>query len=367
MIVYIYLRNPYNPLNKFFILFLFFVGIWIFSETFNAFTISREAASFSTRIGAIGWSFMGPMFLIFVLLFVKENHLVKSFWFITALLGVSSILLFLTWRSDLIINYSPERFFWGWQVPSGKLFFLLGLWAAFLFLFSFFHILRFYFKTKLKEEKSQAVLLLCAMTLPFIFGILGHVILPSFVGHLFLFDAIGFPFTVFPLAYFLGLAIIKYRLFIISPTFMAPGIINTMSELLIVFNIPFFTIEFVNKAATDVLGYSKEEFIGSNIDKIFAGGNVWDTFSSRGLNPLLRGKVVKNLETKFLTKDGKEIPVNFSASSIKSAEKNATMVVALAYDISKTKKLVRSLEERIGQLKDANISLEKALGERLSK
>ncbi len=365
-IVYVYSKNPYSLLNKLFIVFLVFVAIWAVSEVVNTLTTSPAVVELSLRVGAIGWIFIGPAFLLFVLTFVRQERLAKNFWLLLGLAGVSLAILFLAWRSNFIVTYDLERLAWGWQAPPGKYFPLFGLWITFLFLFAFYHVLRYYLKAKVKEERSQAILIFLAILPSFIFGMVSQVVYPIFFeSHSALLEAVVFPFTSLSLALFLGIAIIKYKLFIISPSLVIPNIINTMSEALIVFN-PSLYIEMVNKTTLDLLGYhSSDELVGKKVENIIVGGNVWDTFMSRGIEPLRRKKEVKNLELKFLTKDGREIPVNFSASSVKSPEGELTGIVSLAYDIEDRKKLIRSLEQKLAQLKDAKINLERSLGEKL--
>jgi len=365
-ILYIYSKNPYNFLNKLFIIFLSLFVIWIITEIVNAATTSGELAEWSVRIGILGLNFAGPAFLLFILAFVREERLIKNFWFLVSLFGISMIFLFLSWRSDFIISYEMKLFPWGWQNVPGKYTGFYSMWVAALFISSFFFVARFYLRTRIPDEKKQAFLLFVGILPVFIAGMVSQVIAPVIMHERsFLFDAIVFPFTVFPLAFFLGIAIIKYKLFVISPSLVIPSIIDTMAEALVVFN-PSLYIEFVNHTTLEFLGYtSTDELVGRRLDTIIVGGNIWETLLRRGVTPLQTGREVRNLEIKFLTRDGKEVPVNFSASPLKTPAGEFVGAVALAYDMGETKKLIHSLEKKLTELSEAKHNLERTLGKRL--
>ncbi len=361
--VYVYAKNPYGLLNKLFILFLVLTAIWAVSEIVNTLTVSRVIIEHVLRGGAIGWNFLGPVFLLFILFFVRRDRLAKNFLFLFALTSISLAILFLIWRTNVIVNYELVRTVARWDSPPGKYFSLFSLWLSALFLFSFFLVLDYYRKAKIKEEKNQAILIFFAILPSFVFGMLSQVVLPLFfrVNSVML-EAIIFPLTSLSLAFFLGTAIVRYKLFIVSPSLVIPSIINTMSETLLVFNTSLY-IEFVNRTALDLLGYKEPgELVGKKMDHIVVGGNVWDTFFRRAIGPLGDGRQVRNLELKFLTKEGREVSVNFSASPIRNPSGEVTGIVSLAYDIGDTKKLIRNLEEKLFQLKDTKHSLERALG-----
>ena len=72
-------------------------------------------------------------------------------------------------------------------------------------------------------------------------------------------------------------------------------------------------------------------------------------------------KQVKNLETKVVTRDGREISVNFSASPIKGKGGTLGGVVAVLTDITHLKTLVRNLEKTAQDLKIAKYELERRL------
>lgn len=129
------------------------------------------------------------------------------------------------------------------------------------------------------------------------------------------------------------------------------NIIRSMMDMLIVTN-PDATIKKVNQAAIDLLGYSKEELIGKPMRGIFLPDTaaslkeIWiDDFVKKG--------TVKNVEGYYLAKDGKKIPIIFSASLVCNESGNIEDMVYVALDITERKEF----EERIKQSEEQYRSL----------
>jgi diguanylate cyclase (GGDEF)-like protein/PAS domain S-box-containing protein len=100
----------------------------------------------------------------------------------------------------------------------------------------------------------------------------------------------------------------------------------------------------VNRAALDLLGYGEEELLGKPFSRIFASG--YDLFFGTGAGParddVLEMDLVKNVEMTFLSKDGRKIPVLFSASEM--AGKDGRGLVCTAMDITERKKAEEAIE-----------------------
>ncbi len=118
------------------------------------------------------------------------------------------------------------------------------------------------------------------------------------------------------------------------------NILQSMLDTLIVVQ-PDATIQMVNPAALALLGHNEEELIGQPISTIFEKGQ--DLFDHHGLENLIAHGGVKNVEKTYLAKNGRSIPVMFSASVLRNDKGKCTGVVFMASDISERK---RAEEER---------------------
>ncbi len=131
--------------------------------------------------------------------------------------------------------------------------------------------------------------------------------------------------------------------------------LNTMTDTLIVLD-PDGNITKANKAAFNLLGYSEAELIGMPFDKIVGkreGGKI-------GLEKRIREAKasVTSFETTYLTKDGKEIPMNFAASIMKDEKGELQGIVCNADDITERKRAEQELAKRakiINEITDAVI------------
>ncbi len=111
-------------------------------------------------------------------------------------------------------------------------------------------------------------------------------------------------------------------------------------------------ILFVNEAFLDTFGYTKEEIIGTDIEDLFASAGNKD-FKLHILPASLKGGW--NGEFKVKRKDGKEITIFLSTSSVKDDDGHPVVVVGVISDITLRKQLEEQLRhsqkmEAIGQL-----------------
>ena len=106
------------------------------------------------------------------------------------------------------------------------------------------------------------------------------------------------------------------------------NIIKSMADTLIVVN-PSGTIKMVNQATLNLLKYeSEEELVGQPMEKIFA---KYASFF-KGSDSYIRipRALIKNYDTVYLTKQGIEIPINLSASTMRDKEGNTLAIVFVA-------------------------------------
>ncbi len=131
------------------------------------------------------------------------------------------------------------------------------------------------------------------------------------------------------------------------------NIMNTMINSLVVVG-PDGRIIKANKAAFDLLGYSEAELIGMPFDKIIGpkdkdGGRI-------GMKKLIEEATdsVVNFETTCMAKDGREIPVNLSASVMRDEGGNLRGIVCDACDITEKKRAEEERQKYMAELERFN-------------
>ena len=97
-------------------------------------------------------------------------------------------------------------------------------------------------------------------------------------------------------------------------------------------------IIYVNKAFEKLLGYKANELIGTSALKLPTYSESKDRVKAHGyLKKAIKKSSTKPIDMNAITKDGEEIPINFTASVIKDAQGNPKTLVAVIRDISERK------------------------------
>ncbi|MGC2062054.1 MAG: ATP-binding protein, partial [Thermodesulfovibrionales bacterium] len=124
------------------------------------------------------------------------------------------------------------------------------------------------------------------------------------------------------------------------------NIITSMNDALIVTN-PDGFINKVNRATLDLLGYAEEELIDKPIGAIVIHESQEQERSvlGEGLSELITQGVLRNLETFYISRDGRKIPVLFSGSVMRNAAGDMLGMVCMALDITMRKETEDALRK----------------------
>ncbi len=125
------------------------------------------------------------------------------------------------------------------------------------------------------------------------------------------------------------------------------NIIKSMIDTLVVVT-PEGKIQTVNQGPCDLLGYQPEELIGQSIEKIYDEEEEEEEeeqklFHKTGINELIKKNFIKGIERRYLTKDGKNIPVLFSGSVMRDSDGRIQGIICLASDITERKQVEETL------------------------
>ncbi len=75
------------------------------------------------------------------------------------------------------------------------------------------------------------------------------------------------------------------------------------------------------------MGYKENELINQNIEVIFAEKKDKLLFKEEGLGDLIKKGIITNMEMTFMSKEGRKIPVLFSASIMSDVDNKIQGVV----------------------------------------
>lgn len=97
-----------------------------------------------------------------------------------------------------------------------------------------------------------------------------------------------------------------------------------------------------NRSAEQILGYRKDQALGSELTNLASGQGARDQLSGI-LQGALQGRTSSNVESTWVRRDRKEVVVSLTVSPITSAPREVVGVLVIARDITERKKLQEEL------------------------
>jgi len=111
--------------------------------------------------------------------------------------------------------------------------------------------------------------------------------------------------------------------------------LNTMGEALLVLS-PEGHIKSTNPAAQNMLGYNETELVGLSIGDVFeeAEDEQAGAFMGTWLEAIIRTGVVRNVEARFITRNGTLVPILFSRTAMADEAGVATDIICIAKNMT---------------------------------
>jgi len=345
-LIYVYLtvfvvwKNPRALINWVYAGVPACLAIWSFAFIFiHDPGVSKDTAKFFMDIASVGWISFSSFLLWFLLVFTKNEKVLRTRIVYLVLFIVPAVFIYEQWAGHLLSDLSRQPYGWGnvwaWSLWTCLFFaYVISFGVAGLCL-----VFEFMRNTKNMSEKKSAKVIFCAGIMIFVLGPLTDMLFP----------VVGLQ-KIPNIANLVGLiwnsgivyAVVKYRLLVLTPAIAAENIISTMADALILAG-PDSVMLTVNQYACDLLGYKKEELIGKPFSSILPGKKSQVIVSDESVfEELIKKGVVRDHEIKYVTKKGKIIPVSFSGSVIRDGAGALAGIVTIARDITERKKVEES-------------------------
>lgn len=117
---------------------------------------------------------------------------------------------------------------------------------------------------------------------------------------------------------------------------------NTIGDIIVTLSVPECIIQYANKAITELLGYSVEEMIGTNIGNLFPNEEACSKFSKKLIEASQNGKIPIIDELILVSKNGKQIYFDAKISFLEE-KPGVFSAIAVLRDLTEKKQLISDL------------------------
>ena len=211
--IYVFFKGPRRPLNRIFTLFAFSLVIWCITEFGHRIVLDPEWAYLWIKIGGFGWCFMASLCAHFILVFARQEKILKNIFTYIGLYGPPSVILLLFLTTNLIYKQEPVKMYFGYTVLPGRFVWTYISYSLLLYIPVIYFLVEIIRKSTILEKK-QAKPILIGSTFFLILGTSSNVIFPVFKisG-----PELGTTFSVV-WAVSVFYAVLKHKLFILKPS-----------------------------------------------------------------------------------------------------------------------------------------------------
>ena len=342
-LVYLYMagfvlyKNPKALLNRVCALLLLCFVIWSFGAMFISDVIySKDTARLAMNIYSIGWCSFAGFSLWFDLVFAKKEKVLKKKITYILLFLPAAFFIYKQWTNFLIVDYISQPYGWSYAWSKSIWRLLFYIYYSSYMLYGLYLIFDYGRKTKRLREKKQTNVIFITTLISLILGSIGNTLLQELNIHRL--PALA---DVFALIWLVGLVytITRYGLMTISPETAANNILATMDDSLILLD-PDSQIITVNQATLDLLGYKKQELIGSPVTAIFSDGDYVKRFQE-----LMQKGSIRDYDTFYRTSSKEKIPVSLFMSLLKDKAGELAGIVCIAKDMREIRRLMQKEKE----------------------
>ncbi|MBN2168086.1 MAG: PAS domain S-box protein, partial [Actinobacteria bacterium] len=325
--------GPRRMVNRFFAVSMLGFALWGLGVYIARVSTETAWAVFGLNVAAIGWCFVGTLYLHFTLVLTGKNELLRKTWVYFLLYIPPTVLLMLIWFTDL--THKTEAIMIGnFRVTPGlPLSHVTQTYTVAMFALSLVLLLMYWHSSVRHFSKTHELyfIVLCSMTA--VAALFTEIILPIFG-----------VYTV-DIPVFVALAItpiIAYGLvtrgFVISlETALGDAVTRILHDPVVLVDYKG-SIEHVNPAVLSLTGYSEREILSMSFNSVFDVRGF--TFSEQETGDISLGN--KELG-RCVTREGEWIPVEVSWATLHYGGMVVGFVV-VAHDMRDAFELIQAEE-----------------------
>lgn len=356
------LRTPETP---WFSLYLVMNIIWGAGEAATRLSATPGGAVFWWQIESIGLVFAPCAAFLFAIAYAYQDSFVRHVTPVVAMVTLGVFAEYLVLGTGVIVDKNPAHAVllpWGYFPYYRSTYFPLLIWLLAGYAGAQIILIRHFRSTK---DWRKVRVFIYGSLVPIIIGMTTNGILSKIGLHIP-------PSAVIATAIFAAIVaytMVRFGLLRLNPRMFAPGLLQTMSEGVIVTD-PTLHIEFFNNRALDLLLVASLE--GKNLLDLFSIDQA-SSFSQLIIEPLKKAHFSQNEEMQIRSTQGVNIPVSVSAAKVLDAQgrlvgysfvlTDLRRIKAAEYQLQLEKQNVeRQVAERTHELNEVTARLEASLG-----
>jgi len=332
---WVFFQDTKSTLHRLFILLSIIASYLAFMEFGNLQAKNPNIALLALRLTGL-WPIGIALLFHFVMVVTENSKLLKNKLTYLLMYGPAIAFSALQLTTGLVTG-EPIKQHWGWiySMPSNLLTpALVSGWAIGLAIISIFICILYDLKTADQRKRQQARYVLIGICAPTTISVLSHVLLAPLQIEIPGLATASFVFGIT----FVGYAIWRYKLFVLTPAAAAQSIISTMSDALLLVS-PRGKILTANKAALSSLGYKENELIGESVEILFPEEERGKASPKNPmLGQMLKTGSIREIETTFVTKDTRKLCISLSTYAMQGRDDVPHGIVCIARDITELKR-----------------------------
>jgi PAS domain S-box-containing protein len=332
---WVFFQDTKSTLHRLFMLLSIIASYLAFMEFGNLQAKNSDIALLALRLTGL-WPIGIALLFHFVLVVTENSKPLKNKLSYFLIYGPAIAFSVLQLTTGLVTG-EPVKQHWGWiyAMPSNLLMpALVSCWAIGLAVISIFMCILYDLRTVDAIKKQQSRYILIGICVPTTISVLSHVLLAPLQIEIPGLATAAFVFGIG----FVGYAIWRYKLFVLTPAAAAQGIISTMSDALLLVS-PKGKILTANEAALRTLGYEENELIGKSVEILFPEEEMRKvSLKNPMLEQMLNTGSSGEIETTFVTKDTRKLCISLSTYAMEGRDDVPHGIVCIARDITELKR-----------------------------
>ena len=328
-----------SHLNKLFLTLNITLVIWSFASALSISARSALECTIWYRISSVGCYFFIGSVLHFFLFFTKKENLLNRWWKYTVLYFPSILLSIMEIVFDFYSKgYIQSKNGWIVAAQTDSIWFIMSIIFIVVYIVACVILsIRFRRTAGTLREKNQAKVLIVTSVVSLLAGL--AIMAVSSILELDIPDITPISGAIWSVGIYFAIA--KYKLLLLTPTYIAENLYQTIADSIILAN-QYGEITNINPEAQRLLSYRESELVGCSLEKVFFSNSR----SENNISDLLNQCPVRGVETFMVSKTNETIPVILSISECDDDYRTRLGFVLASKDVTEYKKA----EERIQYL-----------------